>query len=143
MRINSKFVTLALVIGSLAGCSSYNTSQPTSALVGHVDSSLKADVSVGDKISGEATANVVMGFIKWGEGDHYVDGVGYGTDSSLSAFTDTTSSVKAAAAYNAVKSSGADLIVAPRYEITEKSYGVFKTIHVTVTGYKGTINSIK
>lgn len=143
MKINTKLAAITLILGSLAGCSSYNASQPTTAFVGHVDSSVKADIAVGDKISGEATANVLMGFIKWGEGNNYIDGVGYGDDSSLSAFTDTTSSVKSAAAYNAVKTSGADLIIAPRYEINTKSYGIFKTIHVTVTGYKGTINSVK
>ncbi|ATA24852.1 hypothetical protein BIY26_01975 [Brenneria goodwinii] len=142
MNNKLKLAAAAFAVSLLAGCSSYNTSQPTSALVGNVESTVKADIQVGEKIQGEATANVLMGFIKWGEGDNYVDGVSYGTGSSLS-FADSSASVKSAATYNAVKAAGADLIVAPRYEVTTKSYGVFKQIHVVVRGYKGTIVSVK
>lgn len=137
-----KLAAVAGLFALLTGCSSYNASQPTSALVGTVESSVKADITVGEKISGEATANVLFGVFKWGEGDHYADGVSYGAGGALS-FADASASVKSAAAYNAVKASGADLIVAPRYEITTQSYGVFKKIHVVVTGYKGTIASVK
>jgi len=142
MNNKLKISAMAAVLTLLAGCSSYNTSQPTTALVGEVTSSVKANITVGEKIEGQATANVLMGFIKWGEGNNYVDGVDYGTGGALS-FADSTASVKSAASYNAVKASGADLIIAPRYEINTKDYGVFKKIHVTVTGYKGTIASVK
>ena len=137
-----KLSAAAVALTLLAGCSSYNASQPTSGLVANVESSVKADIKVGGKISGEATANVLMGVINWGAGDHFVDGVDYGTGGALS-FADASASAKAAAAYNAVKDSGADLIVAPRYEITTEDYVVFKKIHVKVTGYKGTITSVK
>ncbi|MDX5628179.1 MULTISPECIES: hypothetical protein [unclassified Brenneria] len=142
--MNNKFklAAAAFAVSLLAGCSSYNTSQPTSALVGNVESTVKADIQVGEKIQGEATANVLMGFIKWGEGNNYVDGVSYGTGGALS-FADASASVKSAATYNAVKAAGADLIVAPRYEVTTQDYGVFKKIHVVVRGYKGTITSVK
>ncbi|QTF09412.1 hypothetical protein HC231_16990 [Brenneria izadpanahii] len=142
MNNKLKLAAAAFAVSLLAGCSSYNTSQPTSALVGNVESTVKADIQVGEKIQGEATANVLMGFIKWGEGDNYVDGVNYGTGGALS-FADASGSVKSAATYNAVKAAGADLIVAPRYEVTTKNYGVFKQIHVVVRGYKGTIVSVK
>ena len=48
-----------------------------------------------------------------------------------------------AAAYKAVKNSGADLIIAPRYEVSEQSYVVFKKVSVTVKGNKGNIRSIR
>ncbi|MDN8558378.1 hypothetical protein [Citrobacter werkmanii] len=140
--LNAKVFLASVLFVSLTGCSSYNNSQPTEPFVGKVESSVKADVTVGEKISGESKANIAMGFIKWGEGNHYVDGVNYGTGDVLS-FADQTASVKAAAAYNAVKNSGADLIVAPRYEVTVHNYVLFKTIDVVVTGYKGTIASVK
>lgn len=137
-----KLAALAATFALLTGCSSSNISQPTSALVGNVESSVKANIAVGDKIEGQATANVLFGVITWGQGDNFVDGVDYGSGGAMS-FADMTSTVKSAAAYNAVKASGADLIVAPRYVINTKSYGIFKTIHVTVNGYKGTIASVK
>ncbi|MOA04331.1 hypothetical protein D3C78_1238800 [compost metagenome] len=56
---------------------------------------------------------------------------------------DPVSSAKAAAAFKAVKSSGADLIVAPRYEVTVEDYFVFKKVDVKVVGNKGSINSIR
>ncbi len=136
-----KAAVVAATFALLAGCSSVNTSQPTNALIGRVDSSVKADVAVGEKIHGEATAKVLFGFIKWGEGNHYADGVNYGTSDALS-LVDASSSAKSAAAYNAVQASGADLIVAPRYTVTVNSYVLYKTVHVKVDGYKGTIAGI-
>ncbi|EGH17386.1 putative lipoprotein, partial [Pseudomonas savastanoi pv. glycinea str. race 4] len=50
---------------------------------------------------------------------------------------------KTTAAFKAVKSSGADLIVAPRYEVSIKDYFIFKKVDVKVTGSKGNINSIR
>lgn len=137
-----KLAAAAITLTVLSGCTSYNTSAPSAGIVGQVESSVKANIAVGQKIEGEATANVLMGLIKWGAGDHFVDGVSYGTGGALS-FADPAASAKSAAAYNAVKASGADLIVAPRYEITTEDYMVFKKIHVKVTGYKGTITSVK
>ncbi|MBJ7548876.1 hypothetical protein JHC42_18745, partial [Pseudomonas sp. OA3] len=50
---------------------------------------------------------------------------------------------KSAAAYKAVKASGADVIVAPRYEVNVQDYFVYKTVSVNVTGNKGTVTSIR
>ncbi|MGO1298845.1 MAG: hypothetical protein ACTMIA_16340 [Vibrio sp.] len=138
-----KLSAAAIALTVLAGCSSYNASQPSTALQANVESSVKADIQVGQKISGEATVNVLMGVIKWGAGDHFVDGVSYGAGGGALSFADPTAPAKSAAAYNAVKASGADLIVAPRYEINTQDYFIFKKVHVKVMGYKGTIKSVK
>ena len=50
---------------------------------------------------------------------------------------------KNAAAYKAVKASGADIIIAPKYEIEYTDYAVYATAVVTVTGYKGTYENIR
>lgn len=75
----------------------------------------------------------------------FADGVSYGGASAggLSGMLDPVSAVKSAAAYKAVKSSGADLIIAPRYEVTEQDYFIFKKVDVTVKGNKGNIRSIR
>ena len=44
---------------------------------------------------------------------------------------------------DAFKASGADLIIAPRYEVSEESYVIFKKVSVTVKGNKGNIRSIR
>lgn len=71
-------------------------------------------------------------------GDHgFVDGVAYsGTPGPAFSLPDPVAATKAAAAFNAVKNSGADLIVAPRYAVSVKDYLVFKKVNVTITGKK-------
>lgn len=129
-----------------SGCSSYNISQPIAPVAGAVKTDLKADVAVGESISGQSQVNILFGFIKFGGDNQFADGVTYGAESgsglSLAAF-DPVSSAKAAAAFKAVKSSNADLIVAPRYEVSVQDYFVFKKVDVKVIGNKGSINSIR
>ncbi|BAU72978.1 hypothetical protein [Metapseudomonas furukawaii] len=137
---------LVTVIAAVTGCSSYNVSQPIAPVAGAVKTNLKADVAVGEAISGQSSVNILFGVIKIGGDNQFADGVTYGAESgsgiNLAAF-DPVSSAKAAAAFKAVKGSGADLIVAPRYEVSVNDYLVFKQVSVKVTGNKGTIQSIR
>jgi len=133
-------VTLVLSFVVMTGCSALNVSQPSGALAVNTSSDLKADIEVGEKITGTSSMNVLFGVITFGADSSFADGVSYGT--SYNPF-DSTGAVKAAAAYKAVSSSGADVIVAPRYELEVKDYVVMKQVIAKVTGYKGTIKSIK
>ncbi|WP_122571218.1 hypothetical protein [Pseudomonas viridiflava] len=141
-----KFAAVATLIAATSGCVSYNVSQPTAPLEGTVKTDLKADVKVGGIISGESSTNVLFNFLSIGGDTQFADGVAYvgasGGGMGL-ALPDPVSTAKAAAAYKAVKSSGADLIVAPRYEVNVKDYFIFKKVDVKVTGNKGSINSIR
>ncbi|MBO3277177.1 hypothetical protein [Pseudomonas schmalbachii] len=135
----------AAVIATASGCTSYNISQPSAPVDSAVKTDLKADVSVGEQISGQSSVSILFGFLKLGGDTQFADGVAYGGESGglgLGAF-DPVSSAKAAAAFKAVKSSGSDLIVAPRYEVTVQDYFIFKTVDVKVVGNKGSINSIR
>ncbi|MBX8488865.1 hypothetical protein [Pseudomonas lijiangensis] len=138
---------LATLIATTSGCVSYNVSQPTAPLEGVVKTDLKADVKVGDAISGESSTNILFNFLSFGGDNHYADGVVYGGASGGGGLSlplpDPVSTTKAAAAYKAVKSSGADLIVAPRYEVNVQDYFIFKKVNVKVTGNKGSISSIR
>jgi hypothetical protein len=115
-----KFLALSTIIVAASGCVSYNNSQPSSPID-------------------------LFGFLKFGGDSQFADGVSYGGQSGgLSSLgLDPVSAVKSAAAYKAVKSSGADLIVAPRYEVNEENYFIFKKVSVTVKGNKGNIRSIR
>lgn len=137
--------TLAAVLATMTGCSSYNVSQPTSPLNGSVATDLKADIKVGEQITGQSEVNILFSVLKFGGDSEFADGVAYGADggSGLPFGPDPISAVKAAAAYKAVKASGADLIVAPRYELSVQDYVVFKKVSAKVTGNKGTIQSIR
>ncbi|BBP85062.1 hypothetical protein thsps21_11270 [Pseudomonas sp. No.21] len=136
---------LVVAIAGMTGCSSYNVSQPSSPLNGNVKTGLKADVAVGEPISGQSEVNILFHFLQFGGDSQFADGVVYGGDAggSLPFGPDPISAVKSAAAFKAVKSSGADLIVAPRYELTIQDYFVFKKVSAKVTGNKGTIQSIR
>ncbi|XYQ95074.1 hypothetical protein ACTABX_26620 [Pseudomonas syringae] len=137
-----KFAAVATLIAATSGCVSYNVSQPTAPLEGTVKTDLKADVKVGGTISGESSTNVLFNFLSIGGDTQFADGVASGGGMGL-ALPDPVSTAKAAAAYKAVKSSGADLIVAPRYEVNVKDYFIFKKVNVKVTGNKGSISSIR
>lgn len=139
---------VATLIATTSGCVSYNVSQPSAPLDGTVKTDLKADVKVGGTISGQSSTNILFNFLAFGGDSQFADGVTYGGASGGGAglalpFPDPVATTKAAAAYKAVKSSGADLIVAPRYEVSVKDYFVFKRVDVTVTGNKGSINGIR
>ena len=135
---------LAAVIVTASGCTSYNVNQPSAPMDGVVSTDLKADVRVGEPITGQSSVNILFGFLKFGGDNQFADGVAYGgTDGGSLLSFDPLSSVKSAAAFKAVKSSGADLIVAPRYEVSVQDYFVFKKVDVKVTGNKGNIAGIR
>ena len=136
-------ILLAATVSTLAlfGCATTNISQPSSPLVSEIRAPLKANIKVGQKITGVANAILILGIFNIGP-NKFADGVDYGTGGQLSLF-DSFSPVKAAAAYEATTSSNADLIVAPRYNIETKNYFIFKTTTATVNGYKGTISKFE
>ena len=134
------FSTLAL----LTGCASQNVSQPTAPLNGTVETDLKADVKVGESISGQSSVSILFNVFKLGGDSQFADGVTYGgSEGGFALGLDPVASAKSAAAYKAVTASGADLIVAPRYEVNVEDYFVYKTVNVKVTGKKGTVTAIR
>lgn len=128
----------------LTGCASQNVSQPTAPLNGEVTTNLKADVKVGETITGQSTVNILFNVFKLGGDSQFADGVTYGGgEGGFALGLDPVASAKSAAAYKAVTTSGADLIVAPRYEVNVEDYFVYKTVNVKVTGKKGTVIAIR
>ncbi|AKA25641.1 hypothetical protein [Pseudomonas chlororaphis] len=138
-----QLIALSTLVAA-SGCTSYNISQPAAPIDSQVKADLKADVAVGEAISGQSSVNILFGVFKFGGDSQFADGVTYGGDTGGGlGMLDPVGAVKSAAAYKAVKASGADLIVAPRYEVSEENYFVFKKVSVTVKGNKGSIRSIK
>jgi hypothetical protein len=128
----------------LTGCASQNVSQPTAPLNGEVTTNLKADVKVGETITGQSSVNILFNVFKLGGDSQFADGVTYGgSEGGFALGLDPVASAKSAAAYKAVTTSGADLIVAPRYDVHVEDYFVYKTVNVKVTGKKGTVTAIR
>jgi len=144
-----KLLPLAIIATAVVstGCASRNAKQFSSPLdPGHVRShQLEADIAVGGKISGESTATTLFGLITLGD-NKFADGVDYTVSGGgFSGFSigGATASVKSAAAYDAVTKSSSDIIIAPRYVIDVQDYFIWKEVHATVSGYKGTITKIQ
>ena len=149
--MNQRAMGLALIsVLLLSGCSTTRMSSGSMSLEGQIDSDIKADVEVGQRISGESSFATLFSVINIGGPTEFADGVTYGTASGGSAGLlgsvlggGPVAKAKSAAAHDALTSSGADLIVSPQYSIQVKDYVVYKKLDVTVEGYKGTINSIE
>ena len=126
---------IALSLMFLLLCVSCSSSLNSSGIGGSVNVStnisVEADVTVGEKIQGTAKESYLFKFFKLSGTSTYLDNVAVGGD------------VCAAAAYDAVSSSGADVIVNPQYVRTKKSNLFICSEECTVTGYKGTLSSFK
>lgn len=145
-----KFIVLIAVLAAMTtftGCTSMNQSVSSATLRVNAPAALVPDIQVGEKISGTASIQSILG-IKLGP-QEYAQGVNYGVSAYAAQNTPlgidpnkmkVAEKAKMAAALKAVNDSGADLIVAPRYEV--RSVGIpilYREISATVTGYKGTI----
>ena len=73
-----------------------------------------------------------LGIIQLSGPNTYADGI-FPTNNPFA----TISRLKAAAAYNAIVNSGAEIIVNPQYTIKKHSALLFTNIEIEVTGYKG------
>ncbi|MGM0433754.1 MAG: hypothetical protein ACQEQ1_03755 [Pseudomonadota bacterium] len=144
-----KIAIAAIASGALAlgGCSATKVSTNSMPLTSPLETDVEADVEVGGKISGEATFSRFLIFPIGADDSTLAEGVSYGggvtSGSGYGYFGQEVQKAKAAAAYQAVEGSGADIIVAPKYEIDRSNYLIFGTTQVKVSGYKGTIKSIE
>ena len=106
-----------------------------------LSSCLNAETEVGDPISAKSKTTRILGFIKFGDKE-YADGVGYGV-SNFSLGLSDAEDTKAAAAYKAIKSSGADTVIAPKYDVVEYNFlGLYKTTTAVVSGRAGKMGKI-
>ncbi|MDH4163166.1 MAG: hypothetical protein OEW15_10825 [Nitrospirota bacterium] len=159
MKTRSIIFGMFIMLVIASGCTSTHQSQFSGPWGGtSVDPvHIKAEIEVGEKISGTASGTVLC-FCIAPKGllmpDKFADGVSYGatgaagSDTGLfaalkEATTGHEGTVRDAAAYDAVSRSRADIIVAPRYITELNDFIIFKTLNVTVTGYKGTIKTLK
>ena len=150
----TKLLSLNLIaLAVLSGCStSTHRSFTAGAINLNVTSNMLADVEVDmtKKISGTATQKKVLIFTTEAP-EYFADGVTYSVQGTSSGgglffgglFGDASGAVKAAAAYNALHSAKADIIVAPQY-VVKQNKGLFtEEISVMVTGYPGKLKAIK
>ena len=139
----NKFILTAIAPALLiaGGCTSTNHSAPSAYAGPELSSCLNAETEVGGPISGKSKTTRILGFIKFGDSE-YADGVGYGV-SNFSLGLSDAEDTKAAAAYKAIKKSGADTIIAPKYDVVEYSFlGLYKTTTAVINGKAGKMGRI-
>jgi|TARA_Y100001960_G_C14713027_1_gene848061 hypothetical protein len=139
-NIKSMLVGLVAVF-ALAGCASTNQGVPAARLDPSLSSENEVKVIVGSKVSATSEGTVVLGFMNFMDDDKYADGVVYGGDKG--SWFDTTSKIRSAAAYKAMRKSGADVLVAPTYVTEVHEYLLWRHVTVTVNAYKGRIAGFK
>lgn len=142
-----KYISLLILI-FFASCSSINKSHLNSGIKLTVSSDMNARIEVDTtkKLTGYASGIYLFHLFKISGDSKHADGIDYGGGKAgfLERVFSITHNVKAAAAYNAIRTSKADILVSPQYVIETSNWNPFyKQIKVKVTGYPGRILNIK
>lgn len=141
-------VGVALASIGISGCSTYSSSVPSSEINTQTVAQVQADLNISTKISGKCSMTKIL-FFTLGDGDKQAKGVFLNDNNSSyieSMFEgqDPVKQCARSAAYDAVTSSGSDIIYAPRY--VSKTWSIpfiYEQIDVDLVGYKATIQDFK
>ena len=146
-------IVTSLSILLLTSCATTALGDNSATLSTSATANFKAEVSIGEKIEGTGSVMYLFGWLPLTMKTYAVSGVLTGSSggggSSMGMFPDPFSMLmslmppsdlaKDEAAYNAVKTSGCDVLVDPVYEMVTTNFFLFKTQTCKVTGYRGTI----
>jgi len=142
-----KFIGLLVTLLMISSCSSIQKSQLSSAVHVTIESPMTAqiDVDLSRKLTGYASGGYLFHLFRVSGDNKYLDGVSYnGAKMGLFESLGRVAQVRAAAAYNAIRTSGADLLVNPQYVVEESHWNpFFKQVKVKVVGNPGRIIAIK
>lgn len=144
--MNKIFMMITVVVLGIVstGCTSFETNRVGEQVKVDMAVKVEPEIEAGKQmVEGNATVNCLFGLFTWGV-DSQALGVNY-TNNGISGglFTSSADIAKNGAAYNACTDAKADLLLAPRYNLTVKDYFVFKTVKCQVKGYPGVLKSIK
>lgn len=144
----NKIIMMIITVVGLAivsaGCTSFETNRVGEQVKVKMEVQVEPEIEAGNQmVEGNATVSCLFGLFTWGVGSQAL-GVNY-TNNGVSGglFTSPADIAKNGAAYNACADAKADLLLAPRYNLTVMDYFVFKTIKCEVKGYPGVLKSIK
>ena len=126
--MNSRIIILLLSLLFMFGCSTYNQSfyQPE---LSTTNFHLKVEKLSDEEISGKASAGYLLSFIKVSGESEYADGITYPGNNG------EYSELKSAAAYNAIRKAGCDVLIAPRYIVETSNSFFYRSVTVRVYGY--------
>ena len=142
----------------LFSCTNVSYNQLAGDIDVNVTADLEASITVGDKISGKGSETVILFLFRLPGTRYKAEGSTMAmSSSSPSKFKvpflssalgfmnpfNVTQHAKGEAIHDAITSSNADLIINPKFIITEQDYFFYKSVKCEVTGRKGTIKSFK
>lgn len=149
--MSSRLLMVSILITTFiftSGCKSMHSSQLSAPVSVTAESApFEVKFAVGKRITGTAMARYLFGFQTEGP-TTFSDGVSFNGSGNSNTITNLfgnispVSNLKAAATYEAVSKSGADVIIAPRYVIEDENNFFTRKLKVTVSGYKGTISKV-
>ncbi len=147
-------VILLVLAAFLGSCSSINKSHMNASIGISISSPMdaKIDVDMTKKLVGYASGGYLFHLLKVSGDSKYADGIAFNSPGGkeggffngiLNAIS-KVEEIKGAAAYNAIRTSDADVLINPQYIVEEGNWNPFyKLIKVKVTGYPGKVISIK
>ncbi len=143
----SRYIVLCLISLSFISCSSVQKSHLNSGVDITIDSPMRAkiDVDMSRKLVGYASGGFLFHLMHVNGDNKYAEGINYnGEGKGWLSFLSKVEKVKSAAAYNAIRTSDAEVLVSPQYVIEESHWNpLYKSVKVKVTGYPGKIVTIK
>ena len=131
----------------VSSCSTVSRSHNNSALDIHIESKMQAqiDVDLSQKLTGYAYGGYLFNVFKVSGDNRYAQGMDFkDPGSSIFKRLSRIEKVKAAAAYNAIRQSEADVLISPQYVVESSHWNPFwKSVKVKVTGYPGKVVAIR
>ena len=151
-----QYLTIAIIL-LCASCTNVSYNQLSGDVDINVKAELDATVTVGEKITGIGSETLILWVFRM-PGTRY-RASGNTTSMSLSSpatpklpFASSFNflnpyniieNAKGEAVYDAITSSKADIIINPKFLITENDFFFYKTVKCEVSGLKGTISKVK
>ena len=151
-----KIIALGLVI-LFSSCTNISQNQLSGDIKVNIEANLDATITVGEKISGNGSETVLFWFIR-------LPGTRYRASGNTTSMTysnpaptqvpfvssfnflnsfNIIENAKGEAIYDAMNKSKADIIINPKFVITENDFFFYKTVKCEVSGLKGTVNKVK
>ncbi len=133
--MKKSYILLMTISVLLSSCSVMNKSTNAAFFESQAQiEPVKAEIIVDDskKINGKSKSVYLLGIIRISGDNKFADGV-FRSYNPL----DKVAPVSSAAAFKAIKSSGADVIVNPQYEVKQSNFILWQTVEAEVTGMKG------
>jgi len=144
-----KYYIIIILTFLLNSCTNTSFNQLSSDININIEANLNANIKVGEKISGTGSESSFLWIFR-------VPGIKYRSSGASTSMTSSypagnkilsmfsiVENAKGEAIHDAITTSKADIIINPKFTITENDYFIFRTVKCEVTGLKGTINKVQ